>query len=90
MMVRAEVLYSGDVQGVGFRYTARSIAGRHAVAGFVRNLSSGKVEIVVEGNHNEVEAFLSDLASVMEGHIDDTQTNWLQPAGEFKGFGIRF
>jgi acylphosphatase len=89
-MVRAEVVYSGYVQGVGFRYTARSIAGRHGVTGFVRNLSNGNVELMAEGNRGEIEAFLADLASVMEGHIDNIQISWTQPAGEFKGFGIRF
>ena len=35
---RREVYYFGRVQGVGFRYTARSLARRFEVAGFVRNL----------------------------------------------------
>src|SRR5262249_24196810 len=47
---RATVHYSGHVQGVGFRYAARSIAGKYAVTGFVQNLSDGRVRLVVEGN----------------------------------------
>ena len=89
-MVRAEVLYSGCVQGVGFRFTARSTAGRYAVTGFVRNLSSGKVGLVAEGERAAVDAFLSELASLMEGNIDSAQVNWAPPTGEFKAFNIRF
>jgi acylphosphatase len=43
---RRRVLYTGHVQGVGFRFTVRELAQRFAVTGFVRNLSNGKVELV--------------------------------------------
>ena len=33
-----QVIFRGRVQGVGFRYTARRIAARYDVTGFVRNL----------------------------------------------------
>ena len=45
-----EVYYSGRVQGVGFRYTVRSLASRMAVTGFVKNLPDGRVHLVVEGS----------------------------------------
>ncbi len=48
------LLMSGRVQGVGFRYTAKGVAQRFAVTGFVRNLSDGRVELVVEGDAAEV------------------------------------
>ena len=41
--------FSGHVQGVGFRYTTRSVASRFAVTGYVRNLPDGRVELVAEG-----------------------------------------
>lgn len=46
---RREVRYRGRVQGVGFRYTARSIAQSYAVTGYVKNVADGSVELVVEG-----------------------------------------
>ena len=56
--MRRRLVYHGRVQGVGFRYTARSIARRHPVSGWVRNLPAGTVELLVEagadvptGNH---------------------------------------
>lgn len=54
---RLRVLYSGRVQGVGFRYTARSVARGYEVVGWVRNLPDGRVELVAEGDRDEVEAF---------------------------------
>src|SRR5688572_25939207 len=58
---RSTVLYSGRVQGVGFRYTTRSIARKYQVSGFVRNLPDGRVELVAEGAAHELEAFLGEV-----------------------------
>ncbi len=55
-MIRAHVYYSGQVQGVGFRFTCRQLASRHVVGGFVRNLPDGRVELVAEGDRRQVSA----------------------------------
>src|SRR5271157_2991968 len=55
---RREVYYSGRVQGVGFRYTASSIARQFAVTGYGKNLPDGRVELVVEGRTEEIGAML--------------------------------
>jgi len=89
-MARAEVLYSGYVQGVGFRFTARSTAAGYAITGYVRNLPDGRVEVVAEGERAEVEAFLGELASVMGQYVDKAQANWTEGTGEFRGFTVRF
>ena len=47
MRKRATVFYSGRVQGVGFRYTAREIACGYELTGYVRNLDDGRVELIV-------------------------------------------
>ena len=57
---RREVLYAGHVQGVGFRYTVQRLARGYSVTGFVRNLSDGRVELVVEGESGEVDGFLEE------------------------------
>src|SRR4029079_16800556 len=62
---RRQVYYSGRVQGVGFRYTARQIAGRFAVTGFVENLGDGRVHLIVEGETREIDRFLAELSSAL-------------------------
>ena len=89
-MARAEVLYSGYVQGVGFRFTARSTAAGYAITGYVRNLPDGRVEVVAEGERAEVEAFLGELASAMGQYIDKAQASWTEGTSEFRGFTVRF
>jgi acylphosphatase len=76
------VYYAGDVQGVGFRATATSIARRHpAVRGWVRNLADGRVELFADGPGDAVEAFLTDVRDRMAGHID-TEDAFDRPPGD--------
>ena len=63
------VYYSGHVQGVGFRVTAVSIARRHPVRGWVRNLPDRRVELLVDGTAQAVEVFLADVRDQMAGYI---------------------
>jgi acylphosphatase len=90
MPIRRRVYYSGDVQGVGFRYTARSLGRDREVGGFVRNLSDGRVELVAEGEEAEVLAFLGEVDEAMRGYIRTAQVVEEAPTGEFKGFGVAF
>jgi len=87
---RREVFYSGDVQGVGFRYTTRSLAGRFAVSGFVRNLPDGRVELVAEGAAGEVRRFLDAIRKTMRAYIRRAVEKEGPATGEFDGFEIRF
>jgi acylphosphatase len=87
---RRVIHYSGRVQGVGFRYTARSIARQFAVAGYVRNLSDGRVELVVEGRPEEVGGLLREIRAEMGRHIRDVQETTLRPTGEFDGFQVAY
>jgi acylphosphatase len=91
MRKRAQVFYSGRVQGVGFRYTVRELACGYEVTGFVRNLHDGRVELVAEGGQDEVQSFLEAIrASELGGYIRQAVENWSEATGEFKRFEIRF
>jgi acylphosphatase len=57
--MRVHVLISGLVQGVGYRFSTASEARRRHLAGWVKNLSDGRVEAVFEGD-------LSDVAKMLE------------------------
>ncbi|WP_431803052.1 acylphosphatase [Microbacterium sp. bgisy203] len=58
-MRRVHVLVSGEVQGVGFRYTMQQAAERAGVSGWVRNLRDGRVEAEIEGEDAAVADVLS-------------------------------
>ncbi|MBX3425092.1 MAG: acylphosphatase [Pirellulales bacterium] len=88
-MVRREAHYRGRVQGVGFRYTARTIAGRYRVTGYVENLTDGRVHLVAEGEPAEVDDFLAAVADEMSGNIRDATVDALAASGEYLSFEIR-
>ena len=66
---RRRVIYSGHVQGVGFRATAHRLADGFAVGGHVRNLSDGRVEVVVEGRREDVSGFLESITTALGDKI---------------------
>ncbi len=86
---RLQVFYSGYVQGVGFRYTAKMLAHGFDVTGIVRNLPDGRVELVAEGERAELEAFRQAiLDSELGGFIRHEETRWNGAKNEFRGFQI--
>lgn len=89
-MIRRTVLFSGRVQGVGFRYTTCRVAEDYAVTGYVKNLPDGRVETVVEGDTSEIERFLTALKAEMASYIRDVQQHENPVAGEFRRFEVRF
>ena len=83
------VLYSGQVQGVGFRYTVRSVATGFNVTGIVRNLPDGGVELVAEGAKDELEAFRQAVReSGLDHFIRQEDVSWREAESEFRGFDI--
>ena len=85
----ATIHFSGHVQGVGFRYTTRQIAQEFEVAGFVRNLPDGRVEVEVEGASSEIAAFVTAIEERMHGYIRKVEQAAKRRAPQFQGFTIR-
>lgn len=56
-----KVLLSGRVQGVGFRYFTESVAGKYSVKGYVKNTPERKVEILCQGEEEEVLTFIDEV-----------------------------
>ena len=84
-----QVIYSGRVQGVGFRYTAKTVAAGFEVIGTVRNLPDGRVELIAEGERGELEAFQEAVRGAgLAGFIRDEHVNWGAVKNEFHGFEI--
>ena len=84
---RYTVYYAGRVQGVGFRYTTRSIARRYDVSGFVRNCPDGRVELVAEGEPDELDAFLREVRDRFFNHIRRRASR--HPAGHRRVHRVR-
>ena len=87
---RSEVRYAGRVQGVGFRYTVRSLARGFAVSGYVKNLRDGRVELVVEGEPAEIDRFLAAVQREMGYYVGQVEQTRGAATGTLVGFEIRF
>lgn len=86
---RMHIFYSGTVQGVGFRYTVKTVAAGFEVVGIVRNLIDGRVELVGEGAREELEAFQTAIRDAGVGHfIRKEDITWSEATNEFRGFDI--
>ena len=85
------VLFSGRVQGVGFRFMVCRIAERFSVTGFVRNLGNGDVELIAEGSEPELSDFIYDIRnSQLKRYIVQDRVSWKAATGEFDRFGVSF
>ena len=88
-MKRVHVVVSGDVQGVGYRYTMLIVAREAGVAGWVRNRRDGTVEAEVEGAPDRVDEVLAWMAEGPPGsRVETARVTDSAPAGEH-GFEVR-
>ena len=88
--VRAKILVSGRVQGVGYRaFTCRMAASR-GLTGGVQNLDSGQVTVDVEGSRSALEEFLADLKKGPVGaRVTQVQVEGGNATGRYHDFTIR-
>lgn len=63
------VIYTGNVQGVGFRASTKAIAKRYPVSGYVRNLPDRTVELVLCGTDADLQQVLDEVQSAFKRNI---------------------
>ncbi|RLI30619.1 acylphosphatase [Candidatus Bathyarchaeota archaeon] len=89
MKVRAHVIVSGRVQGVFFRYETKKEALKRGVKGWVRNLPTGEVEAVFEGEKEDVEEMIKFCRKGPPlAKVKDVKVSWEEYKGEFEDFKI--
>jgi acylphosphatase len=90
MRVARRLLISGRVQGVGFRYFIDARASAEGVHGWVRNLSDGRVEALIEGDEESVDRVEAAARRGPPGaEVDDVSAEMIAPSGRATGFSIR-
>jgi acylphosphatase len=88
MAKRVRVVVSGDVQGVGFRWSCHAEASALGLGGSVRNLPDGRVEAVFEGEPGDVDAMVGWCrAGPAWARVAQVSVEEESPAGE-RGFTI--
>lgn len=89
MVQTKQVFFSGRVQGVGFRWTTQKIAANFPVTGYVRNLSDGRVELIVQGQPADVDAIIESVKQKMAANIVNADVHDANGSEVFGVFEIR-
>jgi acylphosphatase len=88
-MIRRRVIVRGLVQGVFFRDSARRLAQRHGVSGWVANRADGAVEAVFEGAADAVERLIAFSREGPRGaQVESVEVTEEEPTG-LSGFAVR-
>lgn len=86
---RWHILFEGDVQFVGFRYTARLLARKLDLSGWVRNLPDGRVETEIQGAVTDLRRFLLQMKSQPHIHIARYTITETAPDPNERRFSVR-
>lgn len=90
MQVRAEIIVNGLVQGVGYRYFVYREADKLGLNGFTKNLFTGEVLTVVEGEKALIEELINKLkVGPIHAAVKNCRVQWDKPKNEFNSFEIR-
>lgn len=60
-MERYLIIFKGQVQGVGFRYTCQRIATELDLTGSAKNLDNGNVEVEIQGDEDKIMTFIGKM-----------------------------
>ena len=87
---RAEIIANGLVQGVGFRYFVYRNAEKLNLKGYTKNLYTGEVLTVVEGETHLIEEFYKQIKiGPMHASVKNAVITWRDPLEEFTHFEIK-
>ena len=87
--VRKHIIFSGLVQGVGFRYRSYYAASKLGLTGWVRNLADGRVEMEVQGDEKSIGDMIDQVGSGWSVHIDNMEIREL-PLEDEREFRVRY
>lgn len=88
--IAKHIIFIGQVQGVGFRFTAFNMANRCQLTGFVRNLPDGAVEMLVQGPAEIVNGCIQDIEESFSGYIREAKITETPSDPKYKDFKITF
>jgi len=89
-MTAKHIIFIGQVQGVGFRFTAFRIANRYKLSGFVRNAPDGNVEMLAQGRSEDIDNCIRDIQDSFAGYIRETKIEEVTLNPQYKDFKITF
>jgi acylphosphatase len=83
-----KIIFSGRVQGVGFRYRAEEFAAKFQIKGSVRNLADGSVELIAQGPQDNINKLQNSLSNYFGEKIESMDVQELNSATVYEDFRI--
>jgi acylphosphatase len=86
-----QAIVHGYVQGVFFRAFVSQRADELGLSGYARNLPTGAVEVVAEGERKQLERLINHLKTgPPSAKVEKVATSWSEYTGNYSGFGVRY
>ena len=85
--VRIYAVFHGEVQGVGFRYTARQAANALGLTGWVRNEYDGSVSAEIQGDRDSIREWLHMVESgryIEIAHVEIQEIDIMETERNFR------
>lgn len=89
-IVRKNIIFSGNVQGVGFRMEVYLIANKLGLVGFVKNKADGSVEAEIQGEEEKIQFLKEFMCSLKRATITDINEKDILVREEDKEFSIKY
>ncbi len=88
--VRMRYRFYGEVQAVGFRWTALTAAKNEGATGWVKNEPDGSVSMEIQGTEKQISRVLTALEQDKYIRIDRVETKQLQKVSGEKSFQVSY
>ncbi len=89
-MIAKSIIFTGRVQGVGFRFTARRAASRRQLTGYVRTMPNGSVEMLAQGRSEDVDDCIRDIKDSFVGYTREAKIEETPLNPQYTDFKITF
>jgi len=89
--MHAHLIISGQVQGVGFRYSAQQQATKYGIVGWVMNREDGTVEMEIEGSEDQISEYIIEIRNGFHRfiHVDNIELDKSNNEKGYKNFDIK-
>ena len=88
--VAKHIIFTGRVQGIGFRFTALSAANHYKLTGFVRNIRNGDVEMLAQGPPDDIDKCVQEIKKTIGSYVAEVKIEDVAFDPQYKDFKITF
>lgn len=89
-LIREHLIFTGRVQGVGFRFRAKCLANHYGVTGWIQNNYDGSVETQMQGREECIDMIIQSLQQDDYIRIDWITRERMETNPKEQGFAVKY